>query len=140
METNVQPPKWADDLLAWWCAPTWQEEVQGDLHEAFHRRHAERGLRYAKFMFVADVLRSLSFNKARNTSRTPNPITPMFRNYITIGYRNLRRSKLFTAVNVFGLALGIAACLLIMQYVLFELSYDKFHANGNHIYRVTDKV
>jgi putative ABC transport system permease protein len=60
----------------------------------------------------------------------------MIKNYLKIAYRNLLRNKLFTLVNIFGLAIGMAACFLIVQYVRFELSYDKFHEEHDRIYRV----
>ena len=60
----------------------------------------------------------------------------MLRNYLLIAWRNLRRHKGFSAINIFGLAIGIAACLLILQYVRFELSYDNFHAKADRVYRV----
>jgi len=60
----------------------------------------------------------------------------MLRNYLLIAWRNLRRHKGFSAINIFGLAIGIAACLLILQYVRFELSYDDFHAKADRVYRV----
>ncbi|HTE30649.1 MAG TPA: ABC transporter permease, partial [Chryseolinea sp.] len=139
-ELRNRPPKWADDFLAWACEPDLIEEVQGDLHEAFHKRRKESGLRFAKLLFIADVIRSLlSTTKLRSFNRSKNA-TPMFSNYFTIGYRQLIRHKLFSLVNIFGLAIGIATCLLIVQYVLFETSYDDFHNNGSRIYRVSDIV
>ena len=60
----------------------------------------------------------------------------MIRNYITIAWRILLRQKAFSLVNILGLAIGMAACLLIVQYISFELSYDNFHKNGDHIYRI----
>ncbi|WP_338875156.1 ABC transporter permease [Spirosoma sp. SC4-14] len=60
----------------------------------------------------------------------------MLTNYFKIAWRNLIRNKAFSAINIWGLAIGIAACLLILQYVSFELSYDNFHAKGDRIYRV----
>jgi putative ABC transport system permease protein len=60
----------------------------------------------------------------------------MLKNYLTIALRNLFRHKLFSAINILGLAIGMAACLLIMQYVSFELSYDSFHKNKDRIYRI----
>src|SRR3954469_7450553 len=60
----------------------------------------------------------------------------MFKNYFKIAWRNTMRHKAYSAINIFGLAIGIAACLLILQYVLFELSYEKFQVNKDHIYRV----
>jgi putative ABC transport system permease protein len=60
----------------------------------------------------------------------------MFRNYLIIAWRNIKRHKAYSAINIFGLAIGIAACLLILQYVSFELSYENFHVNKDRIYRV----
>lgn len=60
----------------------------------------------------------------------------MLRNYIKVAFRNLWRHRIFSAINIFGLAIGIAACLLIMLYVDFELSYDNFHEKADRIYRV----
>lgn len=60
----------------------------------------------------------------------------MFRNYFKTALRNLRRNKVYAGINVAGLAVGIAACLLIFLVVRFETSYDKHHENGKNIYRV----
>ncbi len=60
----------------------------------------------------------------------------MIKNYFKIACRVLLRQKLFSFINIMGLAIGMAACLLIVQYFSFELSYDDFHQNKNHIYRI----
>jgi len=60
----------------------------------------------------------------------------MIKNYFKIAWRNMLRNKAFSIINIVGLALGVAACILILQYVAFELSYDNFHKNANQIYRV----
>ncbi len=60
----------------------------------------------------------------------------MVKNFLTTAIRNLLKHKGFSAINIFGLAIGIAACLLILQYVRFELSYDDFHVNKDRIYRL----
>jgi putative ABC transport system permease protein len=60
----------------------------------------------------------------------------MLKNYFTTAVRNLFKHKVFSFINIFGLAIGIAACLLILQYVSFELSYDKFEKNSGRIYRM----
>jgi putative ABC transport system permease protein len=60
----------------------------------------------------------------------------MFKNYLTITLRNLFRKKAFSLVNILGLAISMAASLLIMEYVRFEHSYDRFHSNNDRIYRV----
>lgn len=60
----------------------------------------------------------------------------MFKNYFKTAWRNIKKNKLFSLINVAGLAIGMAACLLILQYVNFELSYDQFNKNIADIYRV----
>lgn len=60
----------------------------------------------------------------------------MFRNYFTIAWRNLKKHKVFSFINIMGLAVGITACFLIFLYVQFELSYDTFHTKADRIYRV----
>ncbi|GEO06950.1 ABC transporter permease [Adhaeribacter aerolatus] len=60
----------------------------------------------------------------------------MFQNYFKIALRNLLKQKFYTIINVAGLTLGISCCLLIFLFVQNELSYDKFHAKGDRVYRV----
>lgn len=64
------------------------------------------------------------------------PFRPMLQSYFRVAYRTLRRHAGFTAINVFGLAVGMAVCLLIGLYVGDELSYDDFHAAGDRIHVV----
>ncbi|MDX1639226.1 MAG: ABC transporter permease [Balneolaceae bacterium] len=61
----------------------------------------------------------------------------MLWNYLKIAVRNLKIYKGYTFINVMGLAVGIAVCVLILSYVSFELSYDRYHAKSDRIYRVT---
>jgi putative ABC transport system permease protein len=61
----------------------------------------------------------------------------MFTNYLKIAIRNLRKNKLYSAVNIIGLSIGIASCLLIGVYIADELSFDRFHANADRIARIT---
>jgi len=60
----------------------------------------------------------------------------MFGNYLKIAIRNIIRAKLFSFINIIGLAIGMAGTLMIMTYVAGELSYENFHTNKNRIYRV----
>lgn len=61
----------------------------------------------------------------------------MLSNYFTIAVRNLLKKKLYTFINISGLALGVAVCLVILRYVDFELSYDSFNVKAKQIYRTT---
>lgn len=60
----------------------------------------------------------------------------MLKNYIKVALRAILRYKGYSLINVVGLAIGMACCLIILIWVLDELSYDRFHENANHIYRV----
>src|SRR5882757_3591393 len=61
----------------------------------------------------------------------------MIRNYLKTAYRSLLKNKGFTLLNVLGLSVGLATCLLIVFYVVDELSYDKYNTKADRIYRVT---
>ncbi len=61
----------------------------------------------------------------------------MIKNYFKTAMRNLRKNKLYSTINIFGLTVGLAACLLIAVYIHHELSYDKFNANASRIVRAT---
>lgn len=64
----------------------------------------------------------------------------MLYHYIKIAIRNLARNKVFTLINILGLAVGMGVCLLIYQYVYFEKSYDSFHNDADNIYRLTQTI
>ncbi len=60
----------------------------------------------------------------------------MLKNYLKIALRHLQKHKGYSFINIAGLTIGMAACVLIMLYVQDELSYDRYHDNADQIYRV----
>ena len=64
----------------------------------------------------------------------------MIKNYFKIAFRNLWRHRVFSFINIMGLAVGMTACFLIFLYVRFELSYDSFHSKADRIYRVVADI
>ena len=60
----------------------------------------------------------------------------MFKNYLKIALRNIKKHKGYSFINIAGLAIGMAACILILLWIQDELSYDRFHRNADQIYRV----
>lgn len=62
----------------------------------------------------------------------------MFKSYFKTAWRTLMKNKTFSFINIAGLSIGMAACLLILQYVSFQLSYDQFNKNADDIYRVVN--
>ncbi|GAB3494768.1 ABC transporter permease [Spirosoma knui] len=138
MSKPTIPPRIARRLLRWFCAPHLLDELEGDLNELFQERVESVGLRRAQWRYVRDVLSLMRpWIVKRKPKEYPNPTnTDMIRNYLTIAFRNLWRHKAFTAINIVGLAVGLATCLLIVLFVLHELSYDRYHANADRVYRM----
>ena len=64
----------------------------------------------------------------------------MFKNYFKTAWRNLVKNRVYSFINITGLAIGLAVCMLIMLYVSHENSFDKFHANANNIFYVKAKI
>ena len=60
----------------------------------------------------------------------------MIKNYLLVAFRNFRRNKIFSLINIFGLAIGITCCLLIFQYVSFEKSFDTFEPQYSQVVRL----
>ena len=60
----------------------------------------------------------------------------MIRNYLKIAFRNFYKQKLYTAINITCLVLGMSCFMLIMLYVIYELSFDRYHEKANRIYRI----
>ncbi|MDO1499295.1 ABC transporter permease [Winogradskyella maritima] len=64
----------------------------------------------------------------------------MFKNYLKIAWRSLKKQAFFTFLNTFGLAIGMAGALIISLYIYDELSYDKMFANADRIYRIDSDI
>ncbi|WP_198424808.1 ABC transporter permease [Spirosoma endbachense] len=139
-------PGWITKLIEWLCAPHLREEVLGDLHERYALRVERLGEAQARRRYWRDVLAYMrpSIIKRQPTVRRfgqyPNPTTTdMLRNYVKIAFRNLSRNKAYSFINIAGLAVGIAACLLVFLVVQFELSFDNFHTKKDRIYQVVSE-
>lgn len=64
----------------------------------------------------------------------------MFKNYLKIAWRNIAHNKTYSVINILGLALGICSCIAIFLITSFEFSFDKFHPDGNRIYRIVGEM
>ncbi|UCC45354.1 MAG: ABC transporter permease [Candidatus Zixiibacteriota bacterium] len=104
----------------------------GDFAEIYRRTARDRNTFIAQCWLWFEILRSLP-GFARSTVYWS---FVMFKNYLTVAFRNMRKHKGYTFINITGLAIGIACCLLISLWVLDELSYDRFHANAGRIFNV----
>lgn len=134
---DVCPPKWADRFLEWYCADALLDEIQGDLHEAYRWRVEKHGLRTARRLFIKEVLqffRPSSFRPDLFTFNTTHMFTRL-NNYLKLALRNFTRHALYTFINGFGLVLGLSCSLLILLWVHFEQGVDRFHPEGDRIFR-----
>lgn len=125
-------------FLEWFCPPHLLEGIEGDLLEQYYTDVEALGEPLARRRLWLGVLRFfkpsiLLRNKFRH-SRSAIMLT----NYLTITFRNVVKHRVFSAINIAGLGIGITACLLILQFVMYELSYDRFNEKFDRIYRVTN--
>ncbi len=112
------------------------DDVEGDLEEIFQDRVKEKGLFRARVHYFLDAFLSVRNYDLRRKKVTQTNSGAMIKNYIKTTFRTLSKNKIYSALNILGLALGLAACLFIVQYVSYEYSYDKFHSNHENLYRV----
>lgn len=134
---SIVPPKWAERFLAWFCAPNLLEEVHGDILEVFEENVEEKGRGKANMLFVWYVLKFFNYSTIiGNRKLFQNQIiVSMYYNYFKIAFRNLVKYKLYSFVNISGLAIALACAILVMFYVKDELSFDTFHEKSDRIYR-----
>jgi len=64
----------------------------------------------------------------------------MIKNHLKIAFRQIKKQKFYSAVNIIGLAMGVTCCLLIALFVRDELSYDQHHPNVGNLYRVAQHI
>ncbi len=138
-ERDTIPTKAALQFLSWFCPDHLYEEIEGDLIQKFNRDVRTVGERRAKRKLIWNTIRFFRPGIIlRNTFSYSLINTIMLRNYFTIAFRNVLKNKVFSAINIFGLGIGLASCLLIFQFVSFELSYDLFNEKLDRTYRVTN--
>ncbi|UFH53061.1 ABC transporter permease [Spirosoma sp. KNUC1025] len=131
-------PRLADRLLTWFCAPHLREEVLGDLHERYDLRVNRLGEARARRRYWLDVLAYVrpEFIRRQPTEHPQPATTTMLRNYVKIAFRNLTRQKGYSAINIGGLAVGLAVAILIGLWIYDELTFDMYHKNYDRIAQV----
>jgi putative ABC transport system permease protein len=133
----MAPKKPTPPRLARWLLKTLLPDYVGDVgtgdyHEIFQRTVEQEGHRKARRWYWFQVIKVLPLFLLDYLYWS----MVMFKNYLKIAFRNLRKQKGFSLINISGLAIGMACCLLILLYVSDELSFDRFHKNGDRIYRI----
>ncbi|MVM37506.1 FtsX-like permease family protein [Spirosoma sp. HMF3257] len=132
-----QPPRWAQRLLCWYCRPDLLEDLQGDLNEYFDRNLETKGARRARLIYCLDVLKFVR----PYTIRKPDFLNffihwIMIGSYLKTSRRSLVRNKLFSFINIFGLAVSMSVGLLVICLISDFLSYDDFQLKKDRTYRI----
>ena len=133
------PPSWAQRLVEWYCKPGLVEDLMGDLYECFERNVRSIGPRRAKLVYIIDAFKFFrSYTVRRSIFVNPFINRIMIGSYVKTSGRNIMRNKLFSFINILGLAVSMSVGLLLIAFVLDLRSYDRFHKNGERIYRITN--
>ncbi|MEP0986336.1 ABC transporter permease [Ekhidna sp.] len=129
---NQQPPKWPLKFLRWFCKEDYLDEIEGDIIELYVGRVNQSKTKAHAFL-IWNVLRSMRWC---NLKHKEGVRIGLFKNYFKVGFRALVKDRQFTAINLFGLSLGLAVFLTIILLVRHELSFDTFHSKADRIYQV----
>jgi putative ABC transport system permease protein len=107
--------------------------IRGDFDEEFYEIVRAKGALFARLWFWRQCLRSLPvFIKDMIYWRFV-----MLKNYLKIAFRSLKKHKVYSIINISGLAIGMAVCVLISMWILNEVSFDRFHEKADRICRLT---
>lgn len=108
----------------------------GDIEEEFNKKTAEQGIRKARSWYRRQVLKTIP----SYTKFLIKWSFIMLRHYSVTAWRHIKRQKIYSIINIAGLALGITFFILIMLYIQFELSFDRHNPNAQLIYRVAKEL
>lgn len=127
-----RPPKKAEWILKHTLSKIEQDIVLGDFEEFYKEMLCEKGRINAIVWFWKQALKSVPLFILNYIYWS----IAMFKNYLKLAYRNAKRNKGYTFINIAGLAIGLACCITLLIYVHFELSFDRFHEKARRIYRI----
>ncbi len=132
-KAKLKPPGIARKILMLLSAYQDAHSIAGDIEEVYKDTILEKGRIYAYIWFWFHTLSSVVQYSSLSLFRS----FAMYNNYFLTAFRNLKKYKGFSIINISGLAIGMACCILIAFFVFDELSFDKFNAKSERIYRVS---
>jgi putative ABC transport system permease protein len=127
-----KPPPMAEWILQRLRNSPENFSILGDMEEEYSRILKQKGVRQARAWYWKQVC--VSFFPILRNSVLWSVI--MLENYLKIAFRNFKRQRGYSFITLTGLALGMACCLLIIFYIQYELSFDRFHTHADDIYRI----
>lgn len=140
---NVQPPKWADRFMSWYCNPELLEEIQGDAHELYFDRVKREGKISADWKYIWDVIRFCRWSNIRRSTEDefrPGYFGVLWNLNFKIALRNAFRNKLVFSVKMLGLSLCLAFAFIVSAFVIHEFRFDNYHKNPERIFRIGSEI
>lgn len=137
MQNDPMPPRVFLNFFRWYCNPKLADHIEGDLLEVYGVRAVKSGKLKADIRFIIDVL--LLFRPGiikSNATHTNLNSYGMYKNYIKIAWRNLLKSKMYSTINIAGLAAGMTVALLIGLWMWDEFSFDSYFKNKKTLAQV----
>lgn len=137
-ELQNTPPAFYKRLFGKLCKDELFEELHGDLLEEFYLNSEEHGVKKARSLYKKEVIKLLRPSVIKRSQKLKYQLinTYMLRNYTKVAFRSLTKNKLFTFINITGLAIGMSVALLIVNLIFDALKFDQFHSKKDRIYRV----
>ncbi len=131
-------PKWPFRILGSFCPDPLYEEIEGDLIQKFNKDVKAVGEQRAKRRLVWNVIRFCRPGIIlRNKLSVKLNQWYMFSNYFKISVRTLLKNRIFSMINISGLAIGMSVFLLIAHYIRFEKSYEDYNEKASDVFRIT---
>ncbi len=124
-------------LLAWFCPRNLYEGIEGDLLEQFENDLAQHGIKSARRRLIWNAI---TFARPGILLRNKLSLTiiqwSMFKNYLTVAWRNIIRHQSYTIVNLTGITLAMTVAIVLFLIVRFEYSFDHYHVNAKRLYQI----
>ena len=130
------PPAAGEKLLKFFLPGEDSMSIAGDYEELFLEIQQTKGKTRALLWYWIQILKSIWAGISVQTSWS----LTMFKNYVKVALRNLKRHKIYASINISGLATGLACCILILLWINHEISYDRFHEQTDNLYRVVNDL
>ena len=130
-------PSFPYRLFRWFCNEHMFEELEGDLEESFLKNKERFGIKKARKIYSFEVIKMLRPKLVRKSTSGPIYGVALVMNYSRVAVRNLTKNKLFSSINILGLAMSMAIGLLAIAFASEMYSYDTFHEKEDRIFRVT---
>src|SRR5258706_9568849 len=130
MKKENNPPKIFLRFFRWYCHPKLRDSIEGDLLELYEERLKGIGKRKADRKFIIDVMLLFRRGIIKPTEGYKNLNTyGMYKSYFKVALRNIIKNRGYSFINISGLAIGMAATVLILMWIQNEISVDRFHEN-----------